>query len=77
MTYDTVLNAGKKLQQEERYINVPEVQTLKFSKNFISSFLKANGFRPENPVSAEIPVAMALAPEVDESDGSTLQAIIM
>ena len=77
MIYDTVLNAGKKLQQDERYINVPEVQTLKFSKNFISSFLKTNGFRPDNLVSAEKPVAMALAPEVDDSDGCTLQSIIM
>lgn len=73
ITYETVSTAGKTLQKDPRFLEMPEIQGLKFSKNFIGSFLRANGFREHHL--SESKSEIALAPELDYSDSSTMMTI--
>ena len=51
-TFETVAETGRFLQSTPTYVNLPEIQELKFSRNFISRFIKAHGFRwgPEGQI---------------------------
>ena len=48
VTYETVRLTGKDLQNQPEYADCAEVQSLKFSNSFVTSFLKTHGLSLKN-----------------------------
>ena len=45
LSYEIIKLAGESLQSTEKYSNIAEVASLKFSKNYISRFMSRHGLR--------------------------------